>query len=47
MQAHGGDGLFGEALEHAHGGLGIALGDEVPRLNGGERIIGRTHECSA
>ena len=35
----GGDGFVGELLEHEHGGLGVAVGDEVPRFAGGERVL--------
>jgi len=34
----GGNGFVGELLEHEHGGLGIAVGDEVPGFAGGERV---------
>ena len=33
--------FVGELFKHERGGLGVAVGDEVPRFAGGERVLAR------
>lgn len=39
FEVAGGNGFVGELLEHEHGGLGVAVGDEVPGGGGGEGVL--------